>query len=153
MSHRQQPLASAIKYAVLVLGAVLMLLPFEWMVVASLMAPNEIMARPLVWLPAVLQFHNYARLAEAISLGRMYLNSLIVTTAITLGILVSSSLAGYGFAKFQFPGRDILFLMVLATIMIPCQTSCWTPRASTAPANSRFTGASSCRWWAQPSVL
>ncbi len=119
MSHRQQPLASAIKYAVLVLGAVLMLLPFEWMVVASLMAPNEIMARPLVWLPAVLQFHNYARLAEAISLGRMYLNSLIVTTAITLGILVSSSLAGYGFAKFQFPGRDILFLMVLATIMIP----------------------------------
>jgi multiple sugar transport system permease protein len=119
MSHRQQPLASAIKYAVLVLGAVLMLLPFEWMVVASLMAPNEIMARPLVWLPAVLQFHNYARLAEAIPLGRMYLNSLIVTTAITLGILVSSSLAGYGFAKFQFPGRDILFLMVLATIMIP----------------------------------
>jgi multiple sugar transport system permease protein len=89
------------------------------MVVASLMAPNEIMARPLVWLPAVLQFHNYARLAEAIPLGRMYLNSLIVTTAITLGILVSSSLAGYGFAKFQFPGRDILFLMVLATIMIP----------------------------------
>jgi multiple sugar transport system permease protein len=119
MSHRQQPLASAIKYAVLVLGAVLMLLPFEWMVVASLMAPNEIMARPLVWLPAGLQFHNYARLAEAIPLGRMYLNSLIVTTAITLGILVSSSLAGYGFAKFQFPGRDILFLMVLATIMIP----------------------------------
>jgi multiple sugar transport system permease protein len=119
MSHRQQPLASAIKYAVLVLGAVLMLLPFEWMVVASLMAPNEIMARPLVWLPAVLEFHNYARLAEAIPLGRMYLNSLIVTTAITLGILVSSSLAGYGFAKFQFPGRDILFMMVLATIMIP----------------------------------
>jgi len=119
MSHRQEPLASAIKYAVLVLGAVLMLLPFEWMVVASLMAPNEIMARPLVWLPAVLEFHNYARLAEAIPLGRMYLNSLIVTTAITLGILVSSSLAGYGFAKFQFPGRDILFMMVLATIMIP----------------------------------
>ncbi len=119
MSHRQEPLASAIKYAVLVFGAVLMLLPFEWMVVASLMAPNEIMARPLVWLPAVLEFHNYARLAEAIPLGRMYLNSLIVTTAITLGILVSSSLAGYGFAKFQFPGRDILFMMVLATIMIP----------------------------------
>jgi len=119
MSHRQKPLTTAIKYAVLVVGAVLMLLPFEWMVVASLMAPNEIMARPLVWLPASLQFQNYARLAEAIPLGRMYLNSLIVTTAITVGILVSSSLAGYGFAKFEFPGRDVLFLLVLATIMIP----------------------------------
>ena len=119
MSHRQKPHTTAIKYAVLVVGAVLMLLPFEWMVVASLMAPNEIMARPLVWLPASLQFQNYARLAEAIPLGRMYLNSLIVTTAITVGILVSSSLAGYGFAKFEFPGRDVLFLLVLATIMIP----------------------------------
>ena len=119
MSHRQQSLASALKYAVLIVGAVLMLLPFEWMVVASLMAPNEIMARPLVWLPAIPQLQNYARLAQAIPLGRMYLNSLIVTTAITLGILLSSSLAGYGFAKFQFPGRDVLFLLVLATLMIP----------------------------------
>jgi len=119
MSHRQRSLASALKYAVLIVGAVLMLLPFEWMVVASLMAPNEIMARPLVWLPAIPQLQNYARLAQAIPLGRMYLNSLIVTTAITLGILLSSSLAGYGFAKFQFPGRDVLFLLVLATLMIP----------------------------------
>jgi multiple sugar transport system permease protein len=119
MSHRQQSLASALKYAVLIVGAVLMLLPFEWMVVASLMAPNEIMARPLVWLPAIPQLQNYARLAQAIPLGRMYLNSLIVTTAITLGILLSSSLAGYGFAKFQFPGRDVLFLLVLGTLMIP----------------------------------
>jgi multiple sugar transport system permease protein len=108
-----------LKYAVLVVGAVLMLLPFEWMVVASVMAPAEIMTRPLVWLPAVPQLQNYARLAEAIPLARMYLNSLIVTTGITLGILLSSSLAGYGFAKFQFPGRDVLFLLVLATIMIP----------------------------------
>ena len=111
--------ASFLKYTVLIVGALLMLLPFDWMVVASLMAPSEIMARPLVWLPAVPHLENYARLAEAIPLGRMYLNSMIVTTAVTLGILLSSSLAGYGFAKFQFPGREVLFLLVLATIMIP----------------------------------
>jgi multiple sugar transport system permease protein len=104
---------------VLVVGAILMLLPFEWMIVASLMSPREIMTRPLVWLPALPQFENYARLAEAIPLGRMYLNSLVVTTAITCGILLSSSSAGYGFAKFHFPGRDALFLLVLATLMIP----------------------------------
>jgi len=49
----------------------------------------------------------------------MYLNSMIVTTLTTLGILLTSSLAGYGFAKFHFPGRDALFLIVLATMMIP----------------------------------
>lgn len=107
------------QYAVLTLGAVLMLLPFEWMVVASLMAAPEIMTRPLVWLPAVPQFENYAHLAQAIPLGRMYANSLVVTAATTVGILLSSSLAGYGFAKFQFPGRDALFVLVLSTMMIP----------------------------------
>ena len=60
-----------------------------------------------------------AGLRDAIPLGRMYLNSVIVTTLTTLGILLTSSMAGYGFAKFQFPGRDILFLIVLATMMIP----------------------------------
>jgi len=119
MTTTRPPLRSVLKYAILVLGALLMLLPFEWMVVASLMAPNEIMARPLVWFPAVPQFVNYARLAEAIPLARMYLNSVIVTAAITLGVLASSSLAGYGFAKFEFPGRDVLFLLVLARMMIP----------------------------------
>lgn len=115
----RRPLMTALTYVLLGLGAVLMLLPFEWMVVASLMAPSEIMARPLVWFPATLQFDNYARLAHAIPLGRMYLNSLVVTAAITVGVLLTSSLAGYGFAKFQFPGRDVLFLLVLATMMIP----------------------------------
>jgi multiple sugar transport system permease protein len=112
-------LLATARYGILVLGAALMLLPFEWMVVASLMAPHEIMARPLVWMPAVPQLGNYARLAEAIPLGRMYLNSIVVTLLTTLGILLSSSLAGYGFAKFQFPGRDTLFVIVLATMMIP----------------------------------
>jgi multiple sugar transport system permease protein len=78
-----------------------------------------VIARPLTWVPAELLFENYSRLSDAIPLGRMYLNSMIVTTLTTLGILLSSSLAGYGFAKFQFPGRDLLFLLVLATMMIP----------------------------------
>jgi multiple sugar transport system permease protein len=108
-----------VKYAILIIGAVLMLMPFEWMVVASLMSAQEIMVRPLVWFPAAPQFGNYAHLMDAIPLARMYFNSLVVTAATTVGILLSSSSAGYGFAKFQFPGRDLLFVMVLATLMIP----------------------------------
>lgn len=108
-----------VKYAGLALGAFFMLLPFAWMIVSSFMSAAEIMARPLRWLPAELQLRNYEALAAAIPLGNMYANSLIVTISITVGVLLTSSLAGYGFAKFHFPGRDILFVLVLATMMIP----------------------------------
>lgn len=106
-------------YAVLTIGAIIMILPFFWMISSSFMTSQEILARPVVWFPSKLRLDAYRALPEAIPLGRMYLNSVIVTTLTALGILLSSSLAGYGFAKFQFPGRDMLFLLVLATMMIP----------------------------------
>ena len=106
-------------YGFLTIGAVVMLLPFVWMVLSSFMTSEEVIARPLTWFPAELQFENYKNLANAVPLGRMYLNSAIVTTLTALGVLLTSSLAGYGFAKFEFPGRDVLFLLVLATMMIP----------------------------------
>ena len=107
------------RYGFLTAGAAVMILPFVWMVLSSLMTSREVMARPLVWIPETPRFDNYAALADAVPLARMYLNSAVVTTAITAGILLTSSLAGYGFAKFRFPGRDALFLFVLATLMIP----------------------------------
>ena len=108
-----------LKYGILALGAVVMVLPFVWMILSSLMSAREVMARPITWFPSALRFGNYSALADAIPLGRMYLNSTVVTVAATLGILLTSSLAGYGFAKFRFPGRDLLFVLVLATLMIP----------------------------------
>jgi multiple sugar transport system permease protein len=108
-----------LKYAGLTLGGLFMLLPFAWMIVSSFMSAAEIMMRPLRWLPAEIQLRNYEALAKAIPIGNMYANSMIVTLSITLGVLLTSSLAGYGFAKFRFPGRDVLFVLVLATMMIP----------------------------------
>lgn len=106
-------------YAVLTIGAIIMILPFFWMISSSFMTSQEILARPVVWFPATLRLDAYRSLSSAIPLGRMYLNSTIVTSLTAIGILLTSSLAGYGFAKFQFPGRDTLFLLVLATMMIP----------------------------------
>jgi multiple sugar transport system permease protein len=106
-------------YALLVVGTAIMVLPFVWMILSSLMSSREVMARPIVWFPSALRIGNYADLADAVPLARMYLNSAIVTVSITLGVLLSSSLAGYGFAKFRFPGRDLIFLFVLGTMMIP----------------------------------
>lgn len=106
-------------YAILTIGAIIMILPFFWMISSSFMTSQEILARPVVWFPAKLRLDAYRSLSSAIPLGRMYLNSTIVTSLTAIGILLTSSLAGYGFAKFQFPGRDTLFLLVLATMMIP----------------------------------
>jgi multiple sugar transport system permease protein len=117
---RWRPVAGAIlAYGFLTIGAVVMLLPFVWMILSSFMTAQEVIARPLTWFPSSLRVENYKNLANAVPLGRMYLNSAIVTTLTALGVLLTSALAGYGFAKFQFPGRDALFLLVLATMMIP----------------------------------
>ena len=107
------------KYGFLALGGFLTLLPFFWMAGGSLMTTQEITSRPMDWYPHTPQWNNYEALAEAIPVARMYLNSAIVTASVLVGILFTSSLAGYGFAKFRFPGRDKLFLMVLATMMVP----------------------------------
>lgn len=110
---------AVLAYGFLALGAVIMLLPFAWMLLSSFMTAQEVIARPLTWFPTELRYQNYQALANAVPLGRMYLNSAIVTTATALCVLLTSALAGYGFAKFQFPARDALFLLVLATMMIP----------------------------------
>jgi len=117
--HITRFLIGAATYGLLTVGVILMLLPFVWMILASFMTSEEVIARPLTWIPSSIQFDSYRALSDAIPLARAYLNSAIVTSLTTAGILLSSSLAGYGFAKFQFRGRDALFLMVLATLMIP----------------------------------
>jgi multiple sugar transport system permease protein len=111
--------ASLATYLMLAAGALVMVLPFFWMVNASLMTSGEIQLQPPVWLPAEPQFGNYVRLLDAMPLFRLYGNSLFVSIATTLGVLVTSSLAGFAFAKYEFPGKNLLFIMILATMMVP----------------------------------
>ena len=115
----RQSAGRALKYLVLVGGAFLMVFPFIWMIIASLMTAGEIQMRPPVWLPASPQFSNYSELAESIPIVRLYFNSLFTSGVIVLGVLLSSSLAGFAFAKYRFPGRELLFYLILATMMIP----------------------------------
>lgn len=114
-----QSTGNALKYLVLVGGAFVMVFPFVWMMIASLMTAGEIQMRPPVWLPAAPQFSNYSELARSIPIGRLYFNSLFTSGIIVLGVLLSSSLAGFAFAKYRFPGRELLFYLILATMMIP----------------------------------
>jgi multiple sugar transport system permease protein len=112
---------TALLYAALVVGAVLFLAPFLWMILASFKTAQEIVqVPPTVW-PVHPTLANYGTVLSAMPLGTFYRNSLIVTTTVTLSVLFTSSLAGYIFAKFQFFGRNLLFVLILSTLMIPFQ--------------------------------
>jgi multiple sugar transport system permease protein len=110
---------TVLKYLILVLAGAWMLLPFFWMFSASLMTSQEVTRLPPPLVPAQLQWHNYIDVSRAVPLVRAYLNSLLVTTLTVIGILFTSSLCGFAFAKYRFLGRDILFMLVLASMMIP----------------------------------
>lgn len=106
--------------AVVGLAALLMLMPFEWMLATSLSrAANSGMPRiPRLWPPDASLF-NYTIAIKNLPLLRYYANSLIVTTLTTAGYLFTSALAGYAFAKGRFPGKTPLFILLLTTMMIP----------------------------------
>jgi multiple sugar transport system permease protein len=106
-------------YAVLVAGGLTMLLPFLWMVSTSLMDEFEVFSWPPRLLPAVPHWSNYPQALTALPFGRFFLNSALMSAGIVSGQLLICSLAGYAFARLRFPGRDRLFLLFLAHLMVP----------------------------------
>ncbi|MCU7495458.1 MAG: carbohydrate ABC transporter permease [Ignavibacteria bacterium] len=95
------------------------LAPFIWMVLTSLKDMNEIYVYPPRWLPEKFRFENYKNAFEAAPFGRYYLNSIIVSLSVTLGQLITCSMAAFAFARLRFRGSNILFYIFLGTMMIP----------------------------------
>jgi multiple sugar transport system permease protein len=110
-------------HAALIAGSLVMLLPFVWMFSTSLKHPPEIFKYPPVWIPSQIAWDNYTKTISAMPFGRFYLNSLIVTASVTALQLLVSSLAAFAFARLRFRGREALFLLYLATLMIPFQVT------------------------------
>jgi multiple sugar transport system permease protein len=99
--------------------ALLTLAPFLWMVLTSFKDIADIFSYPPKWWPSEFHFDNYVRAFQAAPFGRFYLNSLFVATTVTLGQLITCSMAAFAFARLKFKGRDILFYIFLGTMMIP----------------------------------
>jgi multiple sugar transport system permease protein len=112
-----------LSYLVLSIGAVVMLVPFLWMISTSLKDPGSVFVVPEHFIselfPNRFVWGNYPKAWYAISFGRFYINSIFVTLGITLGQVVTSSLAAYAFARLNFYGREKIFFGYLATMMIP----------------------------------
>ncbi len=102
-----------------VLLGIALMLPFYWALISSLKDGPEVRHIPIDWWPRVAQWHNYLDVWTVRYFGNWVFNSVFLTIVATAGTLVSSSLAGYAFARFRFPGRNLLFTLTLATLMLP----------------------------------
>lgn len=110
---------SWVTFALLLAGAVLMIIPFVWMISTSLKPSTDVLTLPPRLIPKVPTLSAYQDVASSFPIWRVLFNSLFVATVTTLGQLVVSSMAGYAFARFRFWGREPLFLAFLTTLMVP----------------------------------
>ena len=112
---------TAFMYAALIIMAVIMLIPFAWMLSASLKFEKDVFSFPIVWIPPVPQWGNYAEIWKKVPLLTGFFNTTKLTVCTTVLQLVTSSFAAYAFAKLSFKGRDTIFMMYVMTISIPWQ--------------------------------
>jgi multiple sugar transport system permease protein len=110
-------------HAVLIIGVIFMVMPFIWMILTSFKDQSEVFTYSPQWLPSKLNFDGYRQVWSEVPFGHMYLNSFIVAGAVTVGQLITSALAGYAFARLDFPGRDVIFMIYISAMMIPHQAT------------------------------
>ena len=113
---------SALTLLLITLG-ILVSFPFVWMVRSSVMLEKEALVFPPIWIPSEFTLASYIGALTIQPFARYILNSLFVSTTIMLGQVLTASMGAYAFARLRFPGRDKLFLVYLATMMIPSQVT------------------------------
>ncbi len=106
-------------YTWLVLGVVATLMPFVWMLLGSFKDQGEILRNPNGWLPQAPTLHNYQTWFGDLQIGHYFLNSFVVAAFTVLGNVVFCSMVAYALAKMEFPGKRLLFAMVMVTLMVP----------------------------------
>ena len=115
----QKIIRRGLLYGVLFAGAAIMMLPFVWMLTSSIKAPDEMTLRTIRWLPKVPQWQNYKIAWNFAPFDIYFRNSFTIALTVTSIEVIFSSLAAYAFAKFNFFGKNFLFLPFLGTMMIP----------------------------------
>ncbi len=121
--NASRQLSQATVSILLFLLALLVSFPFLWMVRTSFMLPTEALRFPPIWIPQSISLENYTNALTIQPFARYILNSLLIAISVVFGQLLTASLGAYAFARLQFPGRDKLFLLYLATMMIPSQVT------------------------------
>jgi multiple sugar transport system permease protein len=113
--------ASVGRHAILIAVSLLFVLPFYWMVTSALKDDGQILASPITWWPDPIRWENIPQVLNypGFPYLRMLWNSVFYAGMVTIGTVLSSSIVAYGFAKLRFPGRNVFFVITVATLMIP----------------------------------
>src|SRR2546428_870686 len=113
---------TALCHVVLALGAIFMILPMLWMLSTSFKPPTEVSLWPPHLLPQAPTLANYTGIFEVAPFGRFFLNSVTLSLAATLSVVVTSLVAGAVFGKYRFPGRAVLFMLIISTAIVPFES-------------------------------
>lgn len=120
MTNQNQARATqTLLYAVLLIGGIVMVIPFVWMLATSLKPAKEVFLGN--FFPLAPTFENYQIVLDKVPFARWYLNSLIVALLTTLSVAFFDSLVGFALAKYEFPGKNIIFIFILSTLMVPTE--------------------------------
>lgn len=111
----------ALLYVVMIVLSLTMLVPFVWMISASLKYEGDVFTFPIQWIPENIRWENYADVFERIPFATYYRNSLIVAGSITLLQVITCSMSAYSLSKIDYPERNKIFLTYLCTLMVPYQ--------------------------------
>lgn len=109
----------ALVYGILIVAVAATLLPFVWMLLGSFKTQGELLRNPTGWIPQEPTLENYVQWFTQFNIGGFFLNSTIVAVVTVLGNLLFCSMVGYALAKMDFPGKRLLFLLVMVTLMVP----------------------------------
>ena len=111
----------AISTLILAVLALILIVPFVWMTLSSLKIPAELFVVPMQWLPKKAQWHNYVRIFNEFPFLQDFRNTMVLVVLNVIGAVLSNTLIAYGFAKIEWKGREALFYVVLATLILPFQ--------------------------------
>ena len=123
MKPRRPSWTKSVVYALLTLCAAAALLPLYWLLTGSVKPPEALLKMPPDLIPRAVTTEHFRRLFQLTAAGSWLLNSVVAALVVTVSNVVLASMAGYGFAKLRFPGRDVLFWTCLATMMVPAQVT------------------------------
>jgi len=122
-AHRRRMITTGVQYFFAILVTLIMVFPLYWMVISSFKSSEELLLTyPTFW-PQQFHFENYSIVAAKFPIGTYMVNSLICTVSCTVIQVVTGVLAAYAFSKGDFPGKNVLFLLVLGALMVPTQVT------------------------------
>ena len=123
VGNARRQVGRLVLYLIAISSSVIFMFPFVWTILSSLKKGSELFLFPPTWLPAVPQPLNYVKVFELVPWAQWTMNSAVVALVSTFGAVLSAAIVGYSFARFRYPGRDILFIITLSTMMLPIEVT------------------------------